>query len=84
MWEIYRKATRVCAKRPPEIQVRNVCISGSILCSEFFLSSHSYFSFYMISISLVYAFYLPTANFPMLLNKNEFLFFSFIDKYNYI
>ena len=83
MWEVYRKDTRVCAKMPPEIQVRNVCISESIPCSEFFLSSHSSFSFYMI-ISLVFAFYLPTANFSLLLNQNEFLFFSFIDKYNYI
>ena len=78
MWEIYRKDTRLCAEMPPEIQVRNVCISESIPCSEFFLSSHSYFSFYM-NISLVYAFYLPTANFSTLLNQNEFLFFSFID-----
>ena len=82
MREIYRKDTRLCAEMPPEIQVRNVCISESIPCSEFFLSSHSYFSFYMISISLVHAFYLPTAKFSMLLNKNEFLFFSFIDNNN--
>lgn len=58
-----------------EIQVRNVCISKSILCSEFFLSSHSYFSFYMISISWYISFLLlPTAKFSMLLNKMNFFF----------